>query len=111
MTEDSENIQDTNEELELLKTTETSLWNLFKTLLSPKTMPHIVLISFLSILLYITSSADSLTNFSAVAFIGLSFGYCITAIGSKNERIKAWTISTSASEENLDNHFLKFIKT
>ena len=110
MTEDSGNIQDTNEELELLKTTETSLWNLFKTLLSPKTMPHIVLISFLSILLYITSSADSLTNFSAVAFIGLSFGYCVTAIGSKNERIKAWTISTSASEENLDNHFFKFIK-
>ena len=104
MTEDSENIQDTNEELELLKTTETSLWNLFKTLLS-KTIPHIVLISFLSILLYITSSADSLTNFSTVTFIGLSFGYCVTAIGSKNERIKAWTISTSASEENLDNHF------
>ena len=109
-TDNSNAVQDINEEIELLKTTETSLWNLFKTLLSPKTMPHIVLISFLSILLYVMSSADSLTNFSAVAFIGLSFGYCITAVGSKNERIRAWTISESISEENSDNRFIAFIK-
>ena len=109
-TDNSNNIQHINEELESLKSTETSLWRLFKTLLSPKTMPHIVMISVLSILLHIMSSADSLTNFSAVAFIGLSIGYCITAIGSKNERIRAWTISESISEVSSDNIFIAFFK-
>ena len=109
-TDNSRNIQHINEELESLKTTETSLWRLFKTLLSPKTMPHIVMISVLSILLHFMSSADSLTNFSAVAFIGLSVGYIITAIGSKNERIRAWTISESVSDVSSDNVFISFFK-
>ena len=109
-TDNSRNIQHINEELESLKTTETSLWRLFKTLLSPKTMPHIVMISVLSILLHFMSSADSLTNFSAVAFIGLSVGYSITAIGSKNERIRAWTISESVSDVSSDNVFISFFK-
>ena len=109
-TDNSRNIQHINEELESLKTTETSLWRLFKTLLSPKTMPHIVMISVLSILLHFMSSADSLTNFSAVAFIGLSVGYSITAIGSKNERIRAWTVSESVSDVSSDNIFISFFK-
>ena len=109
-TENSKNTHHLNEELESLKSTETSLWRLFKTLLSPKTMPHIVLISLLSVLLHFMSSADSLTNFSAIAFIGLSTGYGVTAIGSKNERIRGWTISKSIDDEFSSNVFTAFIK-
>ena len=109
-TGNSKKVGHINEELESLKTTETSLWRLFKTLLSPKTMPHIVLISVLSVFLHILSSADSLTNFSAVAFIGLAIGYGITAIGSKNERIKAWTISNDSSDETSSNFLINFLK-
>ncbi len=109
-TDNSNNTQHLNEELESLKSTETSLWRLFKTLLSPKTMPHIVLISVLSVLLHIMSSADSLTNFSAVAFIGLSTGYAVTAIGSKNERIRGWTTSKSIDDDVASNIFTGFFK-
>ena len=109
-TDNSNNTQHLNEELESLKSAETSLWRLFKTLLSPKTMPHIVLISVLSVLLHIMSSADSLTNFSAVAFIGLSTGYGVTAIGSKNEKIRGWTISKSIDDDVSSNVLIAFFK-
>jgi hypothetical protein len=99
-----------NEELESLKNTETSLWKLFMTLLSPKTMPHIVLISVMCIILHILASSDSLTNLTSVTFLGLSAGYTITALGSRNERIRKWTIAESKDLEISQSKALNIVK-
>ena len=101
---------DFNSELESLGKTETSLWRLLKTLLSPKTMPHIVMILALSIILHIMASSDSLTNITSILFISLSIGYSITAIGSRNERIRNWTIAESKPSNEGENIVLIFIK-
>lgn len=101
---------DSNTELESLRNTETSLWRLLKTLLSPKTMPHIVMISIFSIILHIMASSDSLTNITSVVFISLSIGYSVTAIGSRNERIKNWTISDSKPPNDGDSRVMIFVK-
>tara|TARA_B100000768_G_C11259221_1_gene367965 strand:+ start:362 stop:1741 length:1380 start_codon:yes stop_codon:yes gene_type:complete len=99
-----------NPELESLKDTETSIWKLVKNLLSPKTMPHIVMISVLCVILHILASSDSLTNLASVMFIGLSIGYSVTAIGSRNERIRTWTIAESNELEIGDSKFMKSLK-
>lgn len=107
---DSSQLSDDNPELESLKNVETSLWKLLKTLLSPKTMPHIVMISILAVILHILASSDSLTNITSVMFISLSMGYSITAIGSKNERVRSWTIAQSENSSEVDSKVMKFIK-
>lgn len=101
---------ESNSELESLRNNETSLWRLLKTLLSPKTMPHIVMISVLSIILHIMASSNSLTNITAVLFISLSIGYSVTAIGSRNERIRNWTIAESKESNAEDSKAMIFIK-
>jgi len=107
---DSSQFSDDNPELESLKNVETSLWKLLKTLLSPKTMPHIVMISILAVILHILASSDSLTNITSVMFISLSMGYSITAIGSKNERVRSWTIAQSENSSEVESKVVKFIK-
>ncbi len=107
---DSSQFSDDNPELESLKNVETSLWKLLKTLLSPKTMPHIVMISILAVILHILASSDSLTNITSVMFISLSMGYSITAIGSKNERVRSWTIAQSETSSEVESKVVKFIK-
>ena len=107
---DSSQLSDDNPELESLKNVETSLWKLLKTLLSPKTMPHIVMISILAVILHILASSDSLTNITAVMFISLSMGYSITAIGSKNERVRSWTIAQSENSSEVESKVMTFIK-
>ena len=110
MEDESLQQSESNSELDSLKNTETSLWRLVKTLLSPKTMPHIVLISILSIILHILASNDSLTNIASVIFISLSIGYTVTAIGSRNDRIRKWTIAESRTSNEDDNKLMKFLK-
>ena len=110
MESDSSQFSDDNPELESLKNVETSLWKLLKTLLSPKTMPHIVMISILAVILHILASSDSLTNITSVMFISLSMGYSITAIGSKNERVRSWTIAQSETSSEVESKVVKFIK-
>ena len=110
MESDSSQLSDDNPELESLKNVETSLWKLLKTLLSPKTMPHIVMISILAVILHILASSDSLTNITSVMFISLSMGYSITAIGSKNERVRSWTIAQSENSSEVESKVMTFIK-
>ena len=110
MEEESLHESESNPELESLKNVEASLWKLLKTLLSPKTMPHIVMISILALILHILASSDSLTNITSVIFISLSMGYSITAIGSKNERIRNWTIAQPENANEGDSKAMKFIK-
>lgn len=82
------------------ETTNISLISLARTLVSTSTMPHLFLITILSTVLYITSSADSLTNISAMAFTSLSIGYGISALTSKNSTVKKWiTLGQELSDE------------
>ncbi|MFL2882374.1 MAG: hypothetical protein ACJ0CN_04285, partial [Candidatus Poseidoniaceae archaeon] len=82
------------------ETTNVSLLSLARTLVSTSTMPHLFLITILSTVLYITSSADSLTNISAMAFTSLSIGYGISALASNNSTVKKWiTLDQELSDE------------
>ena len=110
MEDESLHESESNPELESLKNVETSLWNLLKTLLSPKTMPHIVMISILAATLHILASSDSLTNITSVMFISLSIGYSVTAIGSKNERIRNWTIAQPEQTNEGNSKLMTFLQ-
>ena len=93
------------------ETTNVSLISLARTLVSTSTMPHLFLITILSIVLYITSSADSLTNISAMAFTSLSIGYGISALASNNSTVKRWiTLDHELSDERpfIIRNFAKF---
>ena len=82
------------------ESTNVSLISLARTLVSTSTMPHLFLITILSTVLYITSSADSLTNISAMAFTSLSVGYGISALASNNSSVKKWiTLDHELSDE------------
>ena len=82
------------------ESTNVSLISLARTLVSTSTMPHLFLITILSTVLYITSSADSLTNISAMAFTSLSVGYGISALASNNSSVKKWiTLDHDLSDE------------
>ncbi len=98
------------DELDALRNTETSLLRLAKTLLSRKTMPHIVMISLISMILYIFASNDSLTTITSFMFIGLSGGYTVTAIGSRYENIKKWIVADDEINESSDGNTIKFLK-
>ena len=82
------------------ESTNVSLISLARTLVSTSTMPHLFLITILSTVLYITSSAESLTNISAMAFTSLSVGYGISALASSNSSVKKWiTLDHELSDE------------
>ena len=81
-----------------------SMYGLVKTLLSSSTMPHIIMILFLSVIFYTTARIDSLTVFSAMAFTSLSASYIITAMLSNNRRVSDWITlgdDNSASETSF----------
>ena len=67
-----------------------SMYGLIKTLLSKSTMPHIILITVLSAILYLLARSESLTVFAAVAFTSMSTAYAITAMLSKSSTIRSW---------------------
>lgn len=101
MVNDAEELEDSSQDLLAdYETSNVSLISLARTLLSPSTMPHIILVTVLSTILYITSSADSLTNVSAMAFTSLSIGYGITALTSNNTTVKNWiTLKQEETDE------------
>ena len=70
-----------------LAANETSLFGLARTLLSPKTLPHLALIIVFSTLLYWIANIDNAGEFAALGFISLSCGYGITAMFSNHERV------------------------
>lgn len=100
---DSDGKESGNSSQDLLaeyESTNVSLISLARTLVSTSTMPHLFLITILSTVLYITSSADSLTNISAMAFTSLSVGYGISALASNNSNVKKWiTLDHELSDE------------
>ncbi len=92
--------EEVNDALTNLAANETSLFRLMGTLLSPKTLPHLALISIASTLLYIIANTSSGGDVAALGFISLSSGYAVTAIFSSNEKVKAWiTLSHTGDEE------------
>ena len=91
---------DENQVLTELAANETSLLRLIGTLLSPKTLPHLALISLLSTLLYSIANSSDGGDIAALGFISLSIGYAITALFSSNERVQAWiTLEHSLDQE------------
>ena len=109
MVNDAEELEDSSQDLLAdYETSNVSLISLARTLLSPSTMPHIILVTVLSTILYITSSADSLTNVSAMAFTSLSIGYGITALTSNNTTVKNW-ITLKQEETDKRSLFIRNI--
>ena len=101
MDSDAKEVENSSQDLLAeYETTNVSLISLARTLVSTSTMPHLFLITILSTILYITSSADSLTNISAMAFTSLSIGYGISALASNNSTVKKWiTLNQELSDE------------
>ena len=92
-----------NQVLTDLAANETSLLRLIGTLLSPKTLPHLALISLLSTLLYSIANASDSGDIAALGFISLSIGYAITAVFSSNERVKSWITLDNSSDQEKKN--------
>ncbi|MGY8698266.1 MAG: hypothetical protein ACKVHC_01040, partial [Candidatus Poseidoniales archaeon] len=82
-----------------LAANETSLLGLVRTLLSPKTLPHLALIIVCSTLLYWIANIDNAGEIAALGFISLSCGYGLTALFSTHERVLSW-ITLKDQEEN-----------
>ena len=80
--------------LKELAANETSLIALLKTLLSPKTMPHLFMIVLMSTALYFVANSNNGGDIAALGFISLSLGYAITAIFSANEKVRSWITVT-----------------
>ena len=101
MDSDAKEVENSSQDLLAeYETTNVSLISLARTLVSTSTMPHLFLITILSTVLYITSSADTLTNISAMAFTSLSIGYGISALASNNSTVKKWiTLEQELSDE------------
>ncbi len=100
-----------NELLTNLAANETSLFQLVGTLLSPKTLPHLALISFLSTLLYTIAGASNGGDVAALGFISLSCGYAVTALFSTNERVKTWITLTPSLKEEKQNPFFRLFSS
>lgn len=103
--EDAPIVQTTSENNALtdLAANETSLIKLIGTLLSPKTLPHLALITLLSTLLYSLANTSEGRDIAALGFISLSLGYAITALLSNNERVKSWITLDKSIEEERPN--------
>ena len=96
-----------------LASNETSLLALVKTLLSPKTLPHLLMIVVLSTVLYFIANSNSGEDIAALGFISLALGYALTAIFSTNERVRSWITITNepeASQFNLVQRLKSSIK-
>ncbi len=100
-----------NELLTNLAANETSLFHLVGTLLSPKTLPHLALISLLSTLLYTIAGASDGGDVAALGFISLSCGYAVTALFSTNERVKTWITLTPSLKEEKQNPLFRLLSS
>ena len=89
-TEVQENVNLEQDMLSQFEQQNVSMYGLIKTLLSKSTMPHIILITVLSAILYLLARSESLTVFAAVAFTSMSTAYAITAMLSKSSTIRSW---------------------
>jgi hypothetical protein len=93
-----------------LASNETSLIGLLRTLLSPKTLPHLALITLLSTLLYWIANLDSAGDIAALGFISLSCGYGLTALFSSHERVNSWiTIADRTEKEETRNPIIRLL--
>ena len=91
-----------------LASNETSLVGLIRTLLSPKTLPHLALITLLSTLLYWIANIDNAGDIAALGFISLSCGYGLTALLSSHERVNSWiTIADRTEKEKIRNPIVR----
>ena len=112
-TMETQQSDDNNQSAEILSEFESqsiSMLALVRTLLSPSTMPHIVLISLISSLLYILSGFDSLTVICSIAFTSLAISYSLTALLSSNPRIREWITYNPSADDGVTNFVTKQLK-
>ncbi len=95
-----------------LAANETSLFGLVRTLLSPKTLPHVALIILFSTLLYWIANIDNAGEIAALGFISLSCGYGLTAMSSNNERVHSWiTLKDQEANKAKANPLTRFLSS
>ena len=92
-----DNEEEVGQALEQLAATDSSILGLLRTLLSFKTLPHVVALVLSSVFLY--ALANSSPGMAAVAFASLAIGYSVTAMLSSIERIRSWTHLSEWGEE------------
>ena len=106
MTTNESVVSHAEKKLSALENEKMPIKHLVTSLLSPSTMPHIITMVLLCCILYATALSDSLIESAAIFFIGLSLGYCITAVASKYDSI-AKLITLSDETELPDKFWLK----
>lgn len=84
--------------LEAFKQDGSSLLDLLRVLLSPKTFPHVVLLAAMGIFLYFMSINDG-EEFAAQGYLSLAGGYIITGLLSHVEAIQRWTQLQGAEDD------------
>ena len=94
-----------------LAANETSLVALAKTLLSPRTLPHLALIVVSSTMLYFIANSDGGEDFAALGFISLALGYALTAMFSTNHRIRSWIALPEISEKSTASRVKRFFSS
>jgi len=94
---DLNNEEQIRQGLEQLAATDSSILGLLRTLLSFKTLPHVIALVLSSVFLY--ALANSSAGMAAVAFASLAVGYSVTAMLSSIERIRSWTQLSDWGEE------------
>ena len=106
MTSNNSVVSHAEKKLSELENEKMPIKQLVTSLLSPSTMPHIITMVMLCCILYATALSDSLIESAAIFFIGLSLGYCITALASKYDSV-AKLITLSDETELPDKFWLK----
>jgi hypothetical protein len=84
--------------LDHLQSQDASLFGLLRVMLSPKTLPHVVLLGGLTALLFFLARQD-MADWSAVGFLALSGGYVLSALLSRFRTVRQWTELGPTSEE------------
>ena len=79
-----------SDELSQLQQQDASLFGLLRVLLSPKTLPHILMLATCVAVLYIIAKSGSTTT-SALGFLSLSSGYLITGLLTNLAPVQRWT--------------------
>ena len=80
---------ETSEGLAAMAEQDTSLLTLVRTLLHPRTLPHVLMLVVSSSLLFLATEGG-LTAFSAVAFVSLALAYATSGILSSVGSVRRW---------------------
>ena len=78
------------DELAIMAAGETSLLALVRTLLSPRTLPHVLMMMGVSLVLFLLANAE-LATVAALGFVSIALGYAVTGFLSSFSLVQRWT--------------------